>query len=485
MPDATTESVPLDMADLQGFYRQVSRAAGADHAYPMRRIVCSASASGDLPTLMIDAPFRVERVLIVQDDTEILRDGAPLKPAVRRAIAADGLSVETVVLADPKGVHTTPEHIRTVRGRLQPGTAVLALGSGTVADITKHAVFEFEQAEPTRPLHLVSLQTANSVCAFTSSLAVVTTDGVKRTIPSRLPDILALDTTVLMQAPREYTLGGIGDASVAAVSLADYRLASSLDMGRWEPAAALVLRDVREDLLAHDPRLADRGHRGAEAVARALGACGFAMSMAGESAPVSGLEHITSHMLDMAAEHHERAIGNHGMQCGLAAALVLIAFSRLLDDVDMASVDLSAVVPDVDRERDDVMRTFAAIDPSGKAGEECWSDYATKLDSWRRSQPAVEAFVKDWPRHREELRSHLADPREFMAALHATGHPLDFQEVPPGISIEEARWAFANARKMRKRLSVADVLYFFGAWDEALVDDTFTTFLTLRNEILG
>lgn len=484
MDDVTgAGSVPLVMDDLPGFYARVSEATGANHTYPLRRIVTAPDAWTALPEVLADTTCEVERVLVVEDETEILRDGEPLKPAVAALLADCGVPVEVLVLTGDEELHTSAEHIATVRAALEPATAVLALGSGTIADITKHAVFGFEQEHPEAPLHLVSLQTANSVCAFTSELAVVTTDGVKRTLPSRLPDILVLDTTVLTQAPRAYTLGGIGDASVAAVSLADYRLASALGMGRWEPAAALVLRDVRDDFLAGDPRLADPGVEGAEAIARALGACGFAMSMAGESAPVSGLEHITSHMLDMAAVHGRRPIGNHGMQCGVASALVLIAFDHLLEQVDVGAAPLDALVPDRERERADVVETFAAIDPSGRAGEECWRDYATKLDAWERAQPTVAAFVEDWPRHRQELRQHLSDPGTFMSALHATGHPLDFEEIPPGLSFEEVRWAFANARKMRKRWSVADLLSVLGVWDEAFVDDVFATFFALRNDI--
>lgn len=476
-------SVPVVMDDLPGFYERVSDVTGTDHTYRMRRIVSAPDAWTALPEVIRDTAIEVERILVVEDGTEILRDGAPLKPAVAELLAGGDVPVEVLVLADDEELHTSDEHIATVRAELRQATAVLALGSGTIADITKHAVFAFEQEHPQSPLHLVSLQTANSVCAFTSELAVVTTDGVKRTVPSRLPDILVLDTTVLREAPRTYTFGGIGDASVAAVSLADYRLASLQGMGRWEPAAALVLDDVREDFLAGDPRLADEGEQGAEAIARALGACGFAMSMAGESAPVSGLEHITSHMLDMLAVHRTRPIGNHGMQCGIASALVLIAFKHLVNEVDVGAVDAAALTFDLERERADVMATFAEIDPSGAAGEECWRDYATKLDAWGRAQPAVAAFVEDWPQHREVLRQHLCEPGDFMSALHATGHPLHFEEIPPGLSFEEVRWAFANARKMRKRWSVADLLYVLGVWDEAFVDEVFATFFALRNEI--
>ena len=63
------------------------------------------------------------------------------------------------------------------------------------------------------------------------------------------------------------------------------------------------------------------------------------------------------------------------------------------------------------------------------------------------------------------------------------GHPLYFEDVPPGIAEAQARWAFSYARMMRKRLSVADVLYFFGFWNDEFVDSVFTQFHDLRGTI--
>ncbi|MDR0416384.1 MAG: hypothetical protein LBH76_03530, partial [Propionibacteriaceae bacterium] len=64
-------------------------------------------------------------------------------------------------------------------------------------------------------------------------------------------------------------------------------------------------------------------------------------------------------------------------------------------------------------------------------------------------------------------------------ALAAAGHPLRFEEIPTGLDEDQARWAFANARLMRKRTSVADLLGFAGLWTEDFVDDVFETYRQL------
>jgi len=478
----TSTAIHLDSTNLPGFYDSVSKASGTDRTLALSSIRIGSTVLDDV-ALFVTGGTEVERVLLVQDATSITRDGIEVKPFVAAKLREDGLVVDILELHDPTELHTTSTHITTVRNRLVPGTVVVALGSGTVADITKHAVFEFEADDANSALQVAVIQTANSVCAYTSGLAVVTTDGVKRTVPSRLPDRLMLDTTLLSQAPRDYTLGGIGDSAVAASSIADYRLANMLQLGRWEPVSWRVVEGTREKFLKRDPLFADLGEAGAASLALDLSACGLAMTFAGESAPLSGLEHVTSHMLDMSAGFFGRGIGNHGSQCGLATALVLIAFERLLDQVDVQAADFDSMVPDPNVEREAVRDAFGHLDPNGAIWQECWADYRMKLDAWASSRDAILAFQANWDEHREELRSYLIDPKTYLYALAATGHPLYFEDVPPGIPEAQARWAFRNARMMRRRLSIADVLYFFGSWNDEFVDSVFARFHELRTTI--
>jgi phosphoglycolate/pyridoxal phosphate phosphatase family enzyme len=477
-----THAIQLNPKNLKGFYDDVSRASETDRTLTLSSIRVGETVLDEVADFVI-AGSNIKRVLLVQDETPITRNGVEVKPLVAEKLRAAGLEVEVFVLHDPVELHTTNVHIAEVGKRLQAGIAVLALGSGTVTDISKHAVFEFETAHPDAHLPLAVIQTANSVCAFTSGFAVVTTDGVKRTIPSRLPNRLMLDTTLLAQAPRKYTLGGVGDAAVSASSIADYRLTNMLGLSRFEPVSWRVLESDRDKFLRQDPIFADAGEAGAANLSLDLVLCGFSMTFAGESAPLSGLEHVTSHMLDMCANFYGRSVGNHGCQCGLATALSLIAFERLLNKVDLLAVDLDSVFPNRDAEREAVRKAFGHLDSTGAIWQECWADYSKKLDAWAANRTAITTFVAKWNEYREELRSYLTTPKTYLSALAATGHPLYFEDVPPGIAEAQARWAFSYARMMRKRLSVADVLYFFGFWNDEFVDSVFTQFHDLRGTI--
>ena len=55
------------------------------------------------------------------------------------------------------------------------------------------------------------VQTAASVDGYTDNVSVVLRDGVKRTIPSRWPDVVIADVTTISTAPRELNTAGYGE----------------------------------------------------------------------------------------------------------------------------------------------------------------------------------------------------------------------------------------------------------------------------------
>ncbi len=42
-----------------------------------------------------------------------------------------------------------------------------------------------------------------------------------------------------------------------------------------------------------------------------------------------------------------------------------------------------------------VRETFLQVDPSGKAGEECWNDYRPKLEAWRAHKTEFRVFLEE------------------------------------------------------------------------------------------
>lgn len=468
----------FDPDKIDEFYQRASEYSGRDRS---TRFKLAHRGPDALEKLTETVGPAGTSVLIVQDDTPMTRNGRTLKPLVKQMLEDAGDSVRVLELTDPHGVHGDMKHVQTVADDYRDGEVVVALGSGSIVDISKHALFTLE-SQGVSPIRLVSIPTANSVGAYTSEMAVITANGVKRTRPSRLPDALVLDTTILRDTPEPIALGGVGDSGVVATSMAEYRLAHLCGVGKWEPLSKAVMWPARRAFLDKSPATAGPGITRASAMADSLTGGGLGMTFAAESAPASGLEHVTSHMLDMRATASGAPIRNHGLQCGLATTLVALAYEHLLEQCTADQLRPQPI--DWDTERAHVDAVFREIDPSGMIGGECWSDYSEKCRNWESNVDRVNAVLDDWDATKEDLRKLLpSSPKEYLEALAYTGHPIRFADIDDGIPADDVRWAFRNARFMRKRVSVADLLGFAGLWTDELADDLLTKFTTMVDEL--
>jgi glycerol-1-phosphate dehydrogenase [NAD(P)+] len=115
---------------------------------------------------------------------------------------------------------------------------------------------------------------------------------------------------------------------------------------------------------------------------------------------------------------------------------------------------------------------FRTIDPSGKAGAECWADYYQKLVKWHTKREDFEAALKDWDSLRIDLTKETRPAEVILQILEAVDAPTRWSQLTPIINEKQARFAFLNASLIRKRLTLGDLLIFTG-WDrEALWKET-------------
>jgi glycerol-1-phosphate dehydrogenase [NAD(P)+] len=197
---------------------------------------------------------------------------------------------------------------------------------------------------------------------------------------------------------------------------------------------------------------------------------GIALGVAGSSAPISGTEHIVSHLLDMDAEQSGSTVNLHGAQVGVAATISAVAWKDTLDHFDPDRIDLAAAYPSADRVRAQVHAAFRGLDPTMAVAEECWQDVARKLERWTAARPRFEAFLAEWPRHRSALASLVAEPSNLAAAIRRAGAPVRFSELSRGIGHDDVRWALRTAPLMRERFVLADLRAFTGSWTSVEID---------------
>jgi glycerol-1-phosphate dehydrogenase [NAD(P)+] len=197
---------------------------------------------------------------------------------------------------------------------------------------------------------------------------------------------------------------------------------------------------------------------------------GLAQSVVRISTPLSGTEHVVSHVLDMGAHAWGRQTALHGAQVGVATPLAARAYELLHERFDPGQPRPMPPAPDAVEAM--IRATFGALDPSGSMAAECWRDYQKKLALWTASGPRFDEVRERWddvvgPRLHQLVRPS-ATIREI---LRRAGHPLSFEALDPPIPREQARFALANAHLIRERFVIGDLLWWLGLSGPGLADD--------------
>ncbi|MEW6635998.1 MAG: iron-containing alcohol dehydrogenase [Actinomycetota bacterium] len=457
------EADPTDLEDLRTRLEEADP-NGLLRPIGMKRVEIGPDALTTLPEAVADIS-RSPDVVLVMDSTPMRRGGEDLKAEVERTLAGRFEVRQAVIGAGRDALHADEEALTEAGAAVAGAGCVVAVGSGTIADLCKEAT-----ARAGSP-PLVIVQTAASVNAFSDDMAVLLKAGTKRTVASRWPDVLLVDLAVLAGAPPAMNLAGFGDLISAWTAPADWYLASAVGMDdSYHEAPVALVREGARRLLDDAPKLRAGDSQALDRLARVLTLSGFTLGIAGKTAPLSGTEHLVSHLIDMAAEQYELPLAFHGAQVAVAAVPVAVAWEVLLEEFDPSTVNTDKLFPDESEMEPLVRKAFSGIDPSGVVGEECWSDYRKKFASWHASRPRVEAFLRDWPEHRVRLKEMVLPPERLARALAEAGAPARFSELDPPVDSEIARWALKNCHLMRNRFTLADLLFFTGRWNEGFVE---------------
>ncbi|MCH7814167.1 MAG: iron-containing alcohol dehydrogenase, partial [Planctomycetes bacterium] len=257
-------------------------------------------------------------------------------------------------------------------------------------------------------------------------------------------------------------------------------LARSVAYGDWFLAAQLGMDDgfselPRSMLAAAEQAMIDRADtvaRGAPDALRSvldgLLLAGMAMSVVGQTAPVSGWEHAISHHLDLTAQADGRRSALHGAQVGVATLVAARAYERAWPDLDLdrlaRNVNLSTV-------QGRVRATFARLDASGRLVDELWRDLAKKLNRWNAAGAARRSFIerKRAGCYDAFLRANVRSSAAVADALTRATAPRRFADLTEPISAVTARTAVSNAHLVRARFTLGDLLDQAGWLDDANV----------------
>jgi glycerol-1-phosphate dehydrogenase [NAD(P)+] len=295
---------------------------------------------------------------------------------------------------------------------------------------------------------------------YTSGIAAVLTDGVKTTQPCTPTRVVVCDVEVLAQAPARMIHSGIGDLASKPVSNADWIVANRLTGSTHSTEAAKVIDASWKLLEGVAPGLATRDLDAVERLSASLILSGFAMTVAGNSAPASGGEHLISHYLDMVAVAEGSEHDLHGVQVGVATITAAFFYQKLLAlNPDQIEVDrLTAALSPWNDHEVLIRERFGALAPA-------------VLDHARAGYPDPEtlrrrlwSLKKQWPQITADLRATLRTPDAIEAELASAGGPVRYQAL--GITTERAYRAIAHSRDIRSRYTILDLVWELGYLDD-------------------
>lgn len=358
-----------------------------------------------------------------------------------------GIDVESLVLVPAAGerlvasdteVERLVERLRVASPRY---AALVAVGSGTVNDIVKLASFM-------EHLPYAVVTTAPSMNGYTSPIAAILWKGVKSVQDAHMPRAVIADVTVLAAAPERMIASGFGDLLSKPVSNADWFLSHRLTGSKYCPDVIRLVNEGHRLLAGVAGRLPEREP---DAVARLTGALilsGYAMALAGTSAPASGGEHLISHYLDMVHYAFGEPNDLHGCQVGVGTRVAAALYERVLA-WQPATLDIDARVaalvawPDYERE----LRTrFGALSeavlPYTQAGY-------PEPEVLRKRLRRVKA---EWPALVTPLGKGMRSPAQVLAELRSAGCPTTFAAI--GVRPERARQAVLWSKDIRDRYTI-------------------------------
>ncbi len=385
---------------------------------------------------------QLNRFLLVADDNTYAALGQRIEDGLRRS----GLRVRSVILrgtdlcADEGRVVETLSHARG-----EP-LVYLAVGSGTITDITRYASYSSRN-------RFIALPTAPSVDAYTTSGAALVMAGIKVTLSSHAPLAVFADLNTLCKAPSELISAGFGDMVGKYTSLADWRLGALLLQERYDAGIARHLRQSLQECVSHREDIRRASPGAIQALMEALFESGLCMAQFGSSRPASGAEHVLSHFWEMRLRLQGRPAILHGAKVGLGTVLAARRYDAIrgLTRGEVAERLSAARPPDEASELERIRTVYGQLADQVIAN---YRPFMTRLET--SFEPVGSTIISRWSEFQDILAS-VPPADEIEQLLQEVGAPSCPSAL--GLGEGEVQEALESCHYLRGRFTVHTVAH--------------------------
>jgi glycerol-1-phosphate dehydrogenase [NAD(P)+] len=371
---------------------------------------------------------------------------------VQAALQGRGWNVRSVVFSEPEVVPDEDFIFQVLLRADQVERTYLAVGSGTLTDITRIV------SHRTR-CQFISLPSAPSVDGFTSPSASLVVRRIKTTVMAQPPMAVFADLGTLAAAPQAMIAAGYGDILGKAIALADWQLGHLLWDEPYSPEIAARVRKTLEACIAATAEIGRATPDGIRKLMFSLIDSGLCMLDYGNSRPAAGCEHYMSHFLEMKMLREGRPAVLHGAKVALCSLLAAQLYARLRQ-IDRPQVVSRLAAADQPERSADIQRIRQAFGP---IAENLFVEQAPFLDMTAADFSRLKQRVLEHWDEIQVLAAQVPTREKLVDLLSQAGGAT--RPAGLGLSDEELQQALTESHFLRNRFTICKLEHLLGLPD--------------------
>ena len=241
---------------------------------------------------------------------------------------------------------TTVENVNRVIEESGDFPEIVSIGSGSLTDIARYAAYLSGKQFSCVP-------TAPSVDAYTSTVAPVLVDGVKKTFKAIPPRKILIDIDILRNAPIDLLRAGVGDIIAKVPARMDWILSHITNNEYICDFVWDDIKDLLKEVLLRSEDILKREKIAVRTLMNAQLVSGLNMVIMGSSRPASGAEHMVSHLIEMFHEERGELPPFHGLTVMIGVFVSMKAYEVLMEEKNLPVEDFP-----IDERRKELLELF-------------------------------------------------------------------------------------------------------------------------------
>ncbi|HPN36659.1 MAG TPA: sn-glycerol-1-phosphate dehydrogenase [bacterium] len=380
--------------------------------------------------------------------------------AVQEQLHSSPIPVLDPFIFDELDFYAEYRHVQRLQSFLSANQAIpIAVGSGTINDLTKLAAFLCQR-------QYLAFATAASMDGYTAFGASISQEGFKQTFFCPAPKAVVVDLEVIAAAPAEMNAAGYGDLLAKIPAGADWLVADALGLDIIDKAAWHMVQEPLRSWLADPCGVRQASMPALTGLMEGLLMSGLAMQKTQSSRTASGAEHQFSHLWDNQHLRHHGSIPFHGFKVAIGSLAVTALYQMLLrmsaDNFRQTPNRVAEYWPKWQDIEKVIVRDFPDLKIASMVLQESRAKYQTAPEISER----LERLADAWPALRARLQEQLCPAAELRRWLKQAGAPTRPEEI--GLSPARLKSSYRQAQLIRRRYTALDLALESGLWAPAL-----------------